>query len=97
MTNDAHIIETDKLKLLKLLSKMTTPTSKDYQYSKTALLVYCSRDIEKTMSDLKQSVDSSTSSRDKLSIKLFWLNIIIALATITGVIFGVLKYVYQCP
>jgi len=97
MTNDAHIIETDKIKLLKILSTMTTPTSKDYQYSKTALLVYCSRDLEKTINDLKQSVDLSTSSRNKLSTKLFWLNLIVTLATITGVIFGVLKYVYQCP
>lgn len=97
MTNNAHIKETDKIKLLELLSSMTTPTSRAFQYSKTALFVYCSRDLEKAINDLRQSVDLSTSSRDKLSQKLFWLNLIIALATITGVIFGILKYAYQCP
>ncbi len=79
-----------------LLSEFDTnyvkPEAKDHQIIKQAILVKCTEDIENSINGLEKSLSNNAKSSQQLATKVFYLNIILAIATIVGTLFAVIKF-----
>jgi hypothetical protein len=57
-----------------------------HEQQKAALIVRCTEDIEASLNALKNQLKENAESSDRLGVKVFWLNIVLALATLVGAI-----------
>ncbi len=79
-----------------LLSEFDTyyvkPENKDHQIIKQAILVKCTEDVENSINSLERSLSANAQSSQQLATKVFHLNIILAIATIVGIFFAIIKF-----
>lgn len=91
MTQDPFI-EGTKDELLKTLHKNSEVGSTRFEQQKTAIFVQCVKDIEKSIAELNASINTNSSSSISLAKKVFWLDIILTLATCIGVLIAYFEY-----
>jgi Mg2+/citrate symporter len=85
-------IDGSKEDLLKGLPDNSQVGSQRFEQNKMAIFVRCTEDIEKSVITLKDSININAESNDKLSRRIFWLNVILTLATCLGVVVAYLQY-----
>lgn len=82
MQGDEYVVGKTKEELLRSLYTDAQVGSKVFEQQRMAIFVRCT-------DDLLTSVDRFTSSNNKLSGQLFWLNIILGIFTIAGTVLTV--------
>lgn len=87
----------DKTKM-QLLNKYFTSTQngKSNELYKMAIITRCTTDIESSLQSLETSINKNADSNDKLSTKIFYLNILLTIASIFGVLIAFFNLFYKC-
>ncbi|MBI4618676.1 MAG: hypothetical protein HY739_00690 [Desulfobacterales bacterium] len=73
------------------------PGSDVREQQKLGILVRCTEDIEAALKSLERSMSETANSSHELSKKVFWLNIILTIATAIGAIIAVLGLFRPAP
>jgi hypothetical protein len=76
---------TDEL-INEIASPMASPNGVGYERAKAELTAKLAQDIKTSLDTLNLSIVDSSRSSENLGKKIFWLNIILALATSVGAI-----------
>lgn len=76
----------DKNEILRELVGTAQPGSPVHEQQKMGVVVRCTEDLEKALGSLEKSMNDNASASDKLSAKVYWLNVILAIATAVGTI-----------
>ena len=82
MKGDEYIAGKSKDELLRSLYTDAGEHSKVWEQQRMAIFVRCTEDLERSIRDF-------TASNDKLSRRLFWLNIIFGIFTVVGAVLTV--------
>lgn len=82
----SYVKDKDKNQILEELKDTAQVGSQVHEQQKAALTVRCTEDIEASLSALKTQLKENAESSDRLGVKVFWLNIVLALATLVGAI-----------
>lgn len=67
------------------------PGSLVLEQQKMGIIVRCTEDIEKALKSLDTSMNNNATSSDKLAKKVFYLDIILTVATILGTAIAIIK------
>ena len=86
MTSDNYIKDKTKEEILADLYGTAKPSSTVHEQQKMAIIVRCTQDLEESLKNLEESMIKSSESTNKLSNRLFWLEILLVAATIVGAI-----------
>lgn len=78
----------NKNKALELFEKCKDITSPDFEHAKALVLTRCTAAIEHPLEDLRDKISEHIDSTRSLSSRIFWLNVVLAIATGLGAIFG---------
>jgi len=81
----------NKNQILNELTETTQPGSKVHEQQKMGIIVRCTEDLEKAFQSLERSMNNNALSSDKLATKVYWLNIVLALAAVAGVLITLLQ------
>ncbi len=74
-----------KDELIKALGALHgTPNAATWEEAKAEFTVSCLNDIVNSMSELNKTIQDNSKSNDAIANKVFWLNIVIAAATVVG-------------
>lgn len=92
MVDDSRIGNKSKDQILRDLNGTAQPGSSVHEQQKMAVIVRCTEDLEKALNNHKESMNNNAESSQKLSNKIFWLNIILASATIIGLLLTIIKF-----
>jgi len=92
---------TGKRELLESMNKESAqPGSVTYAKRQMELMVACVEDVENAVLKLDKSIYRSSELSDRLGRKLFWLNVVltvatvmVAVATVCGVVVTVLQFI----
>ena len=76
----------DKNEILSALVGTAQPGSPVHEQQKMGIVVRCTEDLEKALGSLEKSMNDNASASDKLAAKVYWLNVILAIATAVGTI-----------
>lgn len=60
------------------------PVSRKHEELRAALQVRCVEDLEKAIEGLSKAQAEATKSAEKLSLRVFWLNVVLTIATVIG-------------
>ena len=63
---------------------------------KMAIIARCTTDIELSLKSLETSINENADSSSSLSTKVFYLNIILTIATISGVLIAFFNLFHKC-
>lgn len=74
----------NKVQLLKDVCGGSDPGSIIFQQLRQAILVESTRDIEAAVNELRLSNERIATSNESLGRKLFWLNVVLAIATVVA-------------
>lgn len=87
----------DKTKI-QLLDKYfaSTQSGKPNELYKMAIIARCTTDIESSLKSLEISINKNANSSSNLSKKVFYLNVILTIATIFGVFIAFFNLLYKC-
>ena len=64
---------------------------------KYTIMVRCAEGLVNSFGEMKESIDKNAESSNALSKKLYWLNVVLALATIIIAGAAILDIYYKCP
>lgn len=81
----------DKNDILKALIDTAEPGSRAHEQQKMGIIVRCTEDLEKALGSLEGSMNRNASASDKLATKVYWLNVILAVATTVGTIAAIVQ------
>ena len=95
MRMSGYIEGKNKNQILKELVGTAQPGSPVQEQQKMGIIVRCTEDIEESLKSLEDSMNQNAESSENLSKKIFWLNIVIAIATLIGTLFGIYKVIYD--
>ena len=76
----------DKNQILDALAGTGLPGSLAHEQQKMGIVVRCTEDLEKAIGSLERSMNDNARSSSALGAKVFWLNVILAIATVVGAI-----------
>ncbi len=76
----------DKNEILNALAGTGVPGSLAHEQQKMGIIVRCTEDLEKAIGSLEKSMNDNARSSDRLAAKVYWLNVILAIATAVGTI-----------
>jgi Mg2+/citrate symporter len=79
-----YVRDRDKNEILAALGDEAQPGSQVHEQQKMAITVRCTEDIEKAIAGLSATLKENADSNDKLSRKVFWLNVILTIATVAA-------------
>lgn len=82
----SYVKDKDKNQILDELKDTAQVGSQVHEQQKAALTVRCTEDIEASLSVLKKQLKENAESSDRLGAKVFWLNVVLAAATLVGAI-----------
>lgn len=91
MADDVYVRGKDKNQLLSELVGTAQPGSVVHEQQKMGILVRCTEDLEAAVGHLRQSIAEGAESSNRLASKVFWLNFLIATATVAGVLIALFK------
>ena len=72
--------------LVQIAMPHATASGNKYEEAKAELMAKCSNEISVAVNILNKSIQKSTESQDQLSKRIFWLNVILTIATTIGAI-----------
>lgn len=81
-----YVVGKDKNEILTALVDTAEPGSRAHEQQKMGIIVRCTEDLEKALGSLEKSMNDNARASDKLSTKVFWLNVILAIATAIGTV-----------
>jgi hypothetical protein len=84
MPDDRYVRGKDKDELLADLVGTGEVGSPVHEQQKVAILVRIGEDLEAGMDRLRQSIDQAASSSESLGRRVFWLNLVLIVATTVG-------------
>ena len=73
----------DKNEILKALATTTEPGARIYEHLMMGIF-RCTEDLEKALRSLEKSMNGNAGASDRLAKKVFWLNVILTIATAVG-------------
>lgn len=76
----------DKSQILDDLAGTAQPGSRIHEQQKAAITVRCTEDLQDSLCSLGKQLEINAKSSDKVGQKIFWLNVVLALATLVGAI-----------
>ncbi len=76
----------DKNEILTALVDTAQPGSRAHEQQKMGIIVRCTEDMEQALGSLEKSMNENARASDKLATKVFWLNVILAIATAIGTV-----------
>jgi hypothetical protein len=82
----SHVLGKDKNEILESLTKTAQVGSSVHEQQKAAITVRCTEDIEKAFVNLGEQLKINSESSDSVARKIYWLNVILALATVVGAV-----------
>lgn len=74
----------DKRKVAEAIGKSAQPDSRDHHMYVAALQEKCASDIESSIRELTTAQKETSASQDRLSSRVFWLNVALLIASIVG-------------
>ncbi len=90
-----YVKDKSKNEILEELVGTAVPGSVIHEQQKMAIIVRCTEDLEKALSSLETSMNNNAKSSDNLAKKVFFLDIILTLATVIGTVLAVSTTVYK--
>ncbi len=87
----SHVKDRDKNQILEEMVGTARPDSPVFEQQRSAIIVRCTEDLEKSISQINDAIVGSSKENQKLNKRLFWLNFLIATATIVGVVIKVIE------
>lgn len=75
------------------LTRVAHVDSPVHHQQRMGIIVRCTEDIEAKLSVLTQTINENSKSADNLGNKVFWLNVVLAIATAIGTIVSVIDLV----
>ncbi len=82
----------NKNQLLKELCGTAQPGSTVHEQQKMGILVRSVEDIEGAFKSLEKSMNNNAKSSNSLARKVFWLNVVLATATVIGTFLAVYQF-----
>ncbi len=82
----------DKNQILEEMTKTAQPGSPVHEQQKMAIMVRSVEDLESSLKSLENSMNNNSKSSDSLAQKVFWLNVVLTVATVIGTILAVYKF-----
>jgi len=82
----SYIEGKNKTQVLDELAGTAQVGSQIHEQQKAALTVLCTEDIEASLKSLENQLKLNSESSDKVGNKIFWLNVVLALATLVGAV-----------
>ncbi|QQQ64702.1 hypothetical protein JJQ94_03570 [Pseudoalteromonas sp. GCY] len=73
-----------KHEILEDLIGTAQPNSAVHEQQKAAITVRCTEDIESSIKSLESQLAKNATSSDKVGNRLFWLNVVLTIATLVG-------------
>jgi hypothetical protein len=83
----------DETSIQELLdSYLIEANNSDREQRKTILDIKCTADLLDRIANLESSMNKNATASQSLATKVFWLNIVLAFATIAGVVITALQF-----
>jgi phage-related baseplate assembly protein len=79
-----YVANKNRFELLELLCSGIEPNSVLHLQAESALHVRTAADAEQMVASLEQAIRDATASSNRLGRGLFWLNVVLAAATVVG-------------
>ena len=86
-------IQGTKEELVESLHKNAEVGSPRFEQQKMAIVARCASDIEHSLLSLEKSINNNAKSNDNLARKIFYLNIILVIASCVGVLISYFEYI----
>ncbi len=83
----------DKNQILTEILGTGMPGSMAHEQQRMGIIVRCTEDVEKAIGSLEKSMNANASANDRLATKVYWLNVILTVATGVGTIATVIQLV----
>jgi len=80
-----------KNEILNALYDTAEPGSSVHEQQKMGIIVRCIEDLESSFKNLEDSINKNANSSDKLAKKVFYLDVILTIATVIGIIIATIK------
>jgi hypothetical protein len=74
----------DKQKVAEAVGQSAQPDSRDHHMYLAALQAKCATDIESSIRELTVAQKENSASQDRLSSRVFWLNVALLIASVVG-------------
>lgn len=88
-----YVQKKDKNKILSEMSSTAQPGSVVFEQQKMGIIVRCTEDLEKALYALEKAMNNNADSSKDLSHKIIWLNWLLLVVTIAGVIFAAIQII----
>jgi hypothetical protein len=82
----SYVAEKNKNEILEAMAGTAQPGSAIHEQQKSAILVRCTEDIEDAFQELGSQLTESVIATEKMSNRIYWLNVVLAIASLTGAI-----------
>lgn len=82
----SYVKDKDKNQILEQLKGVANVGTPVHEQMKAAITVRCTEDIETSLKSLENQIKENGKSSDRLGRKIFWLNVVLAMATLVGAI-----------
>jgi len=82
----------DKNEILAELMEAGVPGSINLEQQKMGIVVRSVEDIESALKNLEESMNKNAASSESLARKVFWLNVVLAAATVVGALLGLYQF-----
>jgi len=92
MVDDSRIKNKSKSQILSELKDTAIPGTPVHEQQKIAIIVRCVEDLEKSLNSVETSMNKNADSSQKLANKVFYLSIILTIATILGSIIAIANF-----
>lgn len=86
MSEPSYIAGKSKTEMLTDLVGRAEPGSPVHEQQKMAIMVRCVEDLEKAASGITDAMRAASIESRKLGTRVFWLNVVLAVATLVGAI-----------
>lgn len=85
----SYVKDKTKNEILEDLRGTAQPASVVHEQQKMGIIVRCTEDLEKGLASLEISMNKNAESSDNLAKKVFYLDVILTVATVAGIILTV--------
>jgi hypothetical protein len=82
----SYVSGKDKNEILEALNGTAQVGSTVHEQQKAAITVRCTEDLESAFQNLEEQLKANSESSDSVAHKIFWLNVILASATVVAAI-----------
>ena len=88
-----YVENKDKNQILRDLNSTAKPGSVVFEQQKMGIIVRCTEDLEKALHSLEKAMNNNADSSNNLAQKIIWLNWLLLVVTIVGVVFTAMQII----